>query len=73
MKDWMEKRNDMVSKVGIVFGSETNGLSTEEENLCDVMSTIPMAQDYPSINLSHSVMIYAYELAQIRHLEKRGF
>lgn len=52
----------ITSKVALVFGSESNGLSKEEENRCDVLSTIPMQTSYPSINLSHSVMIYAYEL-----------
>ena len=34
-----------------------------DESLCDVLSSIPMRVAYPSLNLSHSVMIYAYELA----------
>lgn len=59
---FLEEKSGIVSKVALVFGSESNGLSKEEENRCDVLSTIPMRTTYPSINLSHSVMIYAYEL-----------
>ena len=59
---FLQEKSGITSKVAIVFGSESNGLSKEEENRCDVLSTIPMKTTYPSINLSHSVMIYAYEL-----------
>lgn len=59
---FLEEKSSIISKVALVFGSESNGLSKEEENRCDVLSSIPMKTTYPSINLSHSVMIYAYEL-----------
>ncbi len=61
---FMDEKATAVSRVALVFGSETNGLSKEEENGCDVLTTIPMSTDYPSINLSHSVMVYAYELSK---------
>ncbi len=51
-------------KIGIVFGNESSGLSNDELKLCDVVSTIPLAVTYPSLNLSQAVMIYAYELSQ---------
>lgn len=61
---FIDGKTGIASKVALVFGSESNGLSKEEENRCDVLSTIPMKTTYPSINLSHSVMIYAYELSK---------
>jgi tRNA/rRNA methyltransferase len=52
-----------ISKVGLVFGREESGLSNEEIHMCDMVSTIPMKQLYPSLNLGQSVMIYAYTMA----------
>lgn len=64
LKEYLVDRNQHVGSFGIVFGSESNGLSHKDERLCHVLSTIPMQTSYPSINLSHSLMIYAYELSQ---------
>jgi TrmH family RNA methyltransferase len=49
-------------KAGILFGSEQNGLSNQDMELCDAISTIPTAVQHPSVNLAQAVMIYAYEL-----------
>ena len=54
-----------VSRVAIVFGCEESGLSNDELDRCDALSTIPLATTYPSLNLAQSVMLYAYELSQI--------
>ncbi|NDD66148.1 RNA methyltransferase [bacterium] len=48
-------------RVGVVFGSETNGLSNDEIGTCHFQSHIPSAVSYPALNLSQAVMIYAYE------------
>jgi len=48
-------------RVGVVFGSETNGLSNEALLKCHFQSHIPSAVSYPALNLSQAVMIYAYE------------
>ena len=50
------------SRVGIVFGSEDNGLRREELNLCQWLVEIPTGSDYPVINLAQSVGIMAYHL-----------
>ncbi len=52
------------SKIAIVFGRESNGLSNSELSLCNYHSTIPSAVEYPAMNLSQAVMVYAYELFQ---------
>lgn len=54
-----------VARVAIVFGCEESGLSNAELDCCDALSTIALATAYPSLNLAQSVMLYAYELAQI--------
>ena len=59
-------KKGIVQHVGFVFGSEENGLSTEELDLCDQLSTIPLAASYPSLNLAQSVLIYAWELRRVK-------
>ena len=66
LNGFLEERQASLEKVAIVFGSESDGMTTEEEKCCDMLSSIPMAIEYPSINLSHSVMIYAYELSKLK-------
>src|SRR5690606_12381398 len=58
-------KGSTVSRVAIVFGCEESGLSNDELDRCDALSTIPLATTYPSLNLAQSVMLYAYELSQI--------
>jgi len=49
-------------KAAIVFGNERTGLDAEEIAVCNLASHIPSSEAFPSLNLSHAVMIYAYEL-----------
>lgn len=46
----------------IVFGNEKNGLEDSELELCNFASHIPVSDVHPSLNLSHAVQVYAYEL-----------
>ena len=48
--------------LALVFGNERTGLNDEELNFCSVASHVPVSEDFPSLNLSHAVQIYAYEL-----------
>ena len=48
----------------LVFGNERTGLDDEELELCNMASHIPVDEAFPSLNLSHAVQIYAYELYQ---------
>ncbi|HXX57159.1 MAG TPA: RNA methyltransferase [Thermodesulfovibrionales bacterium] len=50
------------NKVAILFGREARGLSNEEVEECGFMLTIPSSRLQPSLNLSHAVLIIAYEL-----------
>ena len=61
-----------IENAGIVFGREESGLSNDEIRMCDLVSTIPLKQAYPSLNLSQAVMIYAYTLADLPFSEKAG-
>jgi tRNA/rRNA methyltransferase/tRNA (cytidine32/uridine32-2'-O)-methyltransferase len=46
----------------LVFGNERTGLEDRELALCNLASHIPADRAFPSLNLSHAVQIYAYEL-----------
>jgi tRNA/rRNA methyltransferase/tRNA (cytidine32/uridine32-2'-O)-methyltransferase len=46
----------------LVFGNERTGLEDHELDLCNIASHIPVSGAFPSLNLSHAVQIYAYEL-----------
>jgi tRNA/rRNA methyltransferase/tRNA (cytidine32/uridine32-2'-O)-methyltransferase len=46
----------------LVFGNERTGLEDAELDLCNIASHIPASRAFPSLNLSHAVQIYAYEL-----------
>lgn len=52
-----------LNQVALVFGREDRGLSNEELALCDLVTGIPLAVTYPSLNLGQAVMLYAYELS----------
>jgi tRNA (cytidine32/uridine32-2'-O)-methyltransferase len=49
------------NKVAVVFGNEVNGLDNEQLALCHEIVTIPASDAFPSLNLSHAVMVVAYE------------
>lgn len=60
--DLLDSKSGMLEKVVLVFGREESGLTNNELKLCNILSTIPMKNRYPSLNLAQSVMIYAWEL-----------
>ena len=48
----------------IVFGNERTGLTGEEVELCTLVSHIPVNKEFPSLNLSHAVQLYTWELSR---------
>lgn len=50
------------NNAAVVFGNEVNGLELRDIALCHELVAIPSAEAFPSLNLSHAVMILAYEL-----------
>jgi len=50
------------NKVAVVFGREVNGLDNEDIALCHELISIPASDVFPSLNLSHAVMVVAYDL-----------
>jgi TrmH family RNA methyltransferase len=49
-------------RVALVFGPETSGLADEELSACGRRAFIPSHPAQPSLNLSHAVMVTAYEV-----------
>ena len=52
------------NRVAILFGREARGLFNEEVEECGFLMTIPSSKIQPSLNLSHAVLITAYELSK---------
>jgi len=59
LASWLAERP---GPAAIVFGNERTGLNEEQLNICNIASHIPVCEAQPSLNLSHAVQIYAYEL-----------
>ncbi|MDR2484649.1 MAG: RNA methyltransferase [Treponema sp.] len=53
---------DRPGPAALVFGNERTGLEREELAFCNLASHIPSHDDSPSLNLSHAVQIYTYQL-----------
>lgn len=65
LNGFIDRKGSAISSAGIVFGNEESGLSNAQVRLCDAVTTIPLANPYPSLNLGQAVMIYAYLLSGI--------
>ena len=57
-----EKIIEVEGKVGLIFGREDYGLYNEEIAACDILLKIPTSDLYPSLNLSHAVIIVLYSI-----------
>jgi len=69
---FLQNKSGRLGNVGILFGTEESGLPNQLILESDMAMTIPMASGYPSLNLAQSVMVTAYELSPLNHLEKPG-
>ncbi len=52
----------VANSAGLVFGSEKEGLTSEELSLCHRYVRIPSSQTFPSLNLAQAVTVLCYEL-----------
>ena len=60
LAEWLKERD--AAPAALAFGNERTGLEDDELNLCNIASHIPVSESSPSLNLSHAVQIYAYEM-----------
>jgi len=54
------------TKIGIMFGNETNGLINEETDFADKLVVIPTEKEYSSLNIASAVMLALYEISKRR-------
>jgi tRNA/rRNA methyltransferase/tRNA (cytidine32/uridine32-2'-O)-methyltransferase len=59
------KLRDLDGTAALVFGNERTGLETGELAFCNLASHIPSDKVFPSLNLSHAVQVYAYQLFRV--------
>ena len=58
-------------KIGILFGPEASGLSNDEINCANYLVKIPSNKKFSSLNLSHSAIIFCFELFKIFKKKKK--
>ena len=56
-------------KIGVLFGPEASGLSNDEISCADYLVKIPSNNKFSSLNLSHSAIIFCFEI--FRHFSKK--
>ena len=64
-RELRERVQDAGGRISILFGRENWGLNNEEVKRSDIICTIPTAEEYPILNLSHAVGVVCYELADM--------
>ena len=58
-------------RIGILFGPEASGLSNDEISCADFLVKIPSNKKFSSLNLSHSAIIFCFEIFKY-FSEKKG-
>jgi tRNA/rRNA methyltransferase len=64
-RELRERIQDAGGRISILFGRENWGLNNEEVKRSDMICTIPTAEEYPILNLSHAVGVICYELSDL--------
>tara|TARA_B100001971_G_scaffold59939_1_gene55032 strand:- start:64 stop:789 length:726 start_codon:yes stop_codon:yes gene_type:complete len=59
-----KKKVEKKRKIGILFGPEDSGLSNDEISYANYLVKIPTNKKFSSLNLSHSAIIFCFELFQ---------
>ena len=59
-----KKKVEKKRKIGILFGPEASGLSNDEISYANYLVKIPTNKRFSSLNLSHSAIIFCFELFQ---------
>ena len=65
-----KKKINIKKKIGIMFGPEASGLSNNDVNYADYLVKIPTNKNFSSINLSHSAVIFCFQIFQHFSKEK---
>ncbi len=51
-----------IDSLYLVFGPESDGLTNDEVAACDWIATIPSSEEYRSLNLAQSVLVFCHEV-----------
>jgi len=57
-------------KIALVLGREGEGLHNDEIDKCDFIVTIPASKFYDSLNISHALAIFLYEIKKNEFTER---
>jgi tRNA/rRNA methyltransferase len=60
----LQNKAPALNRVAIVFGGERSGLNRQDIAQCDLITNIPQACTYPSLNLSQAVMVFSYVFSE---------
>ena len=69
----LTKKINRKQKIGIMFGPEASGLSNNDINYADYLVKIPTSKKFSSINLSHSAIIFCFQLFHYFSKEKTNY
>ena len=69
----IKKKLRKKQKIGIIFGPEASGLSNDEVNCADYLVKIPTNNKFSSLNLSHSAIIFCFELFKFFSNKKAAY
>ncbi len=58
----LSKKINKSQKIGIIFGPEASGLSNDELSCADYLVKIPTNKKFGSLNLSHCVILFCFQL-----------
>ena len=58
----IKKQSSLNKKIGIFFGPEASGLSNDDLINANYLVNIPTSNKFKSLNLSHAVTVFAFEL-----------
>ena len=61
----LKKKIKIKQKIGIIFGPEASGLSNDEINYANYLVKIPTNNKFSSLNLSHSVILFCFQIFKI--------
>ena len=65
----LKEKQQWLNRLALVFGCEESGLTNEELALVDVLTGIPMAVEYPSLNLGQAVMVFCYQFSSLMQVQ----
>jgi len=60
-------------KIAIVFGPEASGLTNNELSYANYVIKLPTSDKFQSLNLSHCVMLFCYEIFKILNKKNNRF